>query len=200
EYRVPERVRVRHILIETPKPGPDGKVDQKALDAARTKAEGILKQLKAGGNFADLANKYSQDPGNAGNKGGELGWIVKGQTVPEFEKAAFSQNPGQTSDLVQTSYGFHIIQTEEKDTARIKPLSEVKDSIVQVLKGQQASQLVGDNAKKASDIAEKQGLDKAAAALGAQIVQSNPITRSDVLPGVGPAPDVMNQIFAADVK
>jgi len=200
QYQLPERVRVRHILIETPKPGPDGKVDQKGVDAARAKAADVLKQLKAGGNFAELANKYSQDPGNTGNKGGELGWIVKNQTVPEFEKTAFSQNAGQTSDLVQTSYGFHIIQTEEKDTARVKPLSEVKDSIVQVLKAQQASELVGSNATKAQDIAQKQGLDKAAANFGIQVVQSNPITRSDVLPGVGPAPEVMGQIFASDAK
>jgi peptidyl-prolyl cis-trans isomerase D len=200
EYRVPERVRVRHILIETPKPGPDGKVDQKALDAARTKAEGILKQVKAGGNFAELANKYSQDPGNAGNKGGELGWISKGQTVPEFEKTAFAQNPGQISDLVQTSYGFHIIQTEEKDTARVKPLSEVKGQIEQVLKAQKASELVNQDSTEAEDMADKQGLDKAAAKFGVPVVQSNPITRSDVLPGVGAAPEVMAQIFATAEK
>ena len=200
EYRVPERVRVRHILIETPKPGPDGKVDQKAVDAARAKAEGILKQVKAGGNFAELANKYSQDPGNAGKKGGELGWISKGQTVPEFEKTAFAQSPGQISDLVQTSYGFHIIQTEEKDTARVKPLSEVKGQIEQVLKAQKASELVNQNSSEAEDIADKQGLDKAAAKFDVPVVQSNPISRSDVLPGVGPAPEVMAQIFATAEK
>jgi peptidyl-prolyl cis-trans isomerase D len=200
QYRVPERVRVRHILIETPKPGPDGKVDQKALDAARTKAEDILKQVKAGGNFAELANKYSQDPGNAGNKGGELGWISKGQTVPEFEKTAFAQNPGQISDLVQTSYGFHIIQTEEKDTARVKPLSEVRGQIEQILKAQAASSLVNQNSTEAEDIADKQGLDKAAAKFGVPVVQSNPITRSDALPGVGAAPEVMSQIFATAEK
>ncbi len=200
EYRVPERVKVRHILIETPKPGPDGKVDQKALDAARAKAEGILKQVKGGGNFAELANKYSQDPGNAGNKGGELGWISKGQTVPEFGKTAFAQNPGQISDLVQTSYGFHIIQTEEKDTARVKPLSEVRGQIEQVKKAQKASDLVNQNSTEAEDIADKQGLDKAAAKFGVPVVQSNPISRSDSLAGVGAAPEVMAQIFATPEK
>lgn len=196
QYRTSDRVRVRHILIKTPEAGPDGKMDQKAVDAARAKAEDILKQLKAGGNFAELANKYSQDPGNAGNKGGELGWISRGQTVPEFEKTAFGQNPGQISGVVQTSYGFHIIQTEEKQSAGVKPLSEVKGDIEQVLKAQQASALINNNSTEAEDIADKQGLDKAAAKFGLQVVQSNPITRSDVLPGVGPAPELLEQVFA----
>ncbi|HST79076.1 MAG TPA: peptidyl-prolyl cis-trans isomerase, partial [Verrucomicrobiae bacterium] len=200
QYRTPDRVRVRHIMIETPKPGPDGKVDQKALDAARAKAEDVLKQVRAGGNFAELANKYSQDPGNTGNKGGELGWITKGQTAPEFEKTAFAQNPGQISDLVQTSYGFHIIQTEEKETAHVKPLSEVKGQIEQLLKAQQASQQVNTDSTTAEQIGEKQGLDKAAAKFGVPVVQSNPISRADVLPGVGPAPDVMGLIFATQAN
>jgi peptidyl-prolyl cis-trans isomerase D len=199
EYRLPERARVRHILIKTPAPGPDGKVDQKALDAARTKAEGILKQIKGGADFAELAKKNSQDPGSA-DKGGELGWIVKGQTVPEFEKTAFSQNPGQISGLVQTSYGFHIIQTEEKSAAGVKPLSEVRASIENLLKGQKASELVTQNGTQAQEIAQKQGLDKAAAKFGVPVVQSNPISRADTLPGVGPAPEVMSLIFATDEK
>lgn len=199
EYRLPERARVRHILIKTPAPGPDGKVDQKAVDAARAKAEDILKQIKAGTDFAELAKKSSQDPGSA-DKGGELGWIVKGQTVPEFEKTAFSQNPGQTSGIVQTSYGFHIIQTEEKSAAGLKPLSEVRASIENVLKGQKASELVTQNGTQAQEIAQKQGLDKAAAKLGVPVVQSNPISRTDTLPGVGTAPEVMSLIFASDEK
>ena len=69
DYRIPETVTVRHILIKTPTPDANGKVDQKAVDAARAKADDIEKQLKAGGNFADLAKKYSDDPGSAQNGG-----------------------------------------------------------------------------------------------------------------------------------
>lgn len=199
EYRTPERVRVRHILIKTPPPGPDGKVDQKAVDAARARAEELLKQIRSGGNFAELAKKNSQDPGSA-DKGGELGWIVKGQTVPEFEKTAFSQNPGQISGIVQTSYGFHIIETEEKSVAGVKPLSEVRAGIETLLKGQKASELVTQNGTQAQEIAQKDGLDKAAAKFGLPVVQSNPISRTDTLPGVGSAPEVMNLIFASDEK
>jgi len=199
DYRVQDRAKVRHILIKTPVAGPDGKVDQKGVDEARAKAEDVLKQVKAGGNFSDLAKKYSQDPGSAQN-GGELGWIVKGQTVPEFEKTAFTQTPGQISGLVQTSYGFHIIQTEEKEPAHVKPLSEVKAAIEQAVKAQKVSALLNQQGNEAQDIAQKQGIDKAAAKFGAQLVQSNPIARGDALPGVGASPELMNEIFSVTEK
>ena len=93
QYRVPEQVNVRHILIKTPPAGPDGKVDDAAVKAAKQKAESVLNQLKAGGNFAELAKKNSDDPGSK-DKGGEIGWINRGQTVPEFEKACFLNEEG----------------------------------------------------------------------------------------------------------
>jgi len=199
QYRTPERVRVRHILIKTPTPGPDGKVDQKAVDQARAKAEDLLKQIKSGANFAELAKKNSDDPGSK-DAGGELGWIVKGQTVPEFEKTAFGQNVGQTSNVVQTSYGFHIIQTEEKQAAGLKPVSEVRASIENVLKQQKVGALLSKQADEAQGIAQKEGLDKAAPKFGQQVIQSNMIGRNDALPGIGAAPDVMNEVFTATEK
>jgi peptidyl-prolyl cis-trans isomerase D len=198
EYRLPDRVRVRHILISTPA-GPDAKPDQKAVDAARAKAADVLKQIKAGGNFAELAKKNSQDPGSA-EKSGELGWIVKGQTVPEFEKTAFAQNPGQISDPVQTSFGFHIIQTEEKEQAHVKPLAEVKAEIEKNLKTQKVSTLLEQKGNAAQDVAQKLSLDKAAAQNNAQVVESNPVGRGEALPGIGPAPELMNEVFAVEQK
>jgi len=198
-YRVPERAKVRHILIETPKPGPDGKVDQKGVDEARAKAEDVLKQVKAGGDFAALAKKYSQDPGSKDN-GGELGWIVKGQTVAEFEKVAFSQSKGQISDLVQTQFGFHIIQTEDKEDAHLKPLAEVKDDIEKTLKQEKLSALLNKTGTEAEDFAKKQGLEQAAAKYGAHIVPSNPVARTDSLPGIGSQPTLMQAIFTTGEK
>jgi len=199
EFRTPDRVRVRHILIKSPGPGPDGKVDQKAVDAARAKAADILKQVKAGGDFAELAKKNSDDPGSK-EKGGELGWIVKGQTVPEFEQASFAMNPGQISDLVQSSFGFHIIQTEEKETAHKKSLAEVKDSIESILKQQNTATLMENTVKAAETAATKQGMDKAAIQYGTQAINTNPISRTDKLAGVGDAPELMSEIFSVDPK
>jgi peptidyl-prolyl cis-trans isomerase D len=198
QYRTPERARARHILIKTPPPGPDGKPDQKAVDEARAKAADILKQLKAGGDFGELAKKYSQD--SSAPQGGELGWAIRGGWVPEFEKVAFGQAPGQISDVVQSPFGFHIIQTEEKEPARVKPLSEVKDEIMPVVRAEKASVLLNTVLTSAQATAKKQGLDKAAAQSGAQVVQSNPVSKGDILPGVGPAPDLMNLVFATSEK
>ncbi len=198
-YRVDERVKVRHILIAAPKPGADGKVDPKAMDAARAKAEDVLKQVKATGDWSGLAKKYSEDPGSK-DKGGELEWLAKGQTVPEFEKTAFSQSKGQISAPVQTSFGFHIIQTEDKQEAHLRPLAEVKPEIEQRLKDEKLKAQLNKVSTDAVDVAQKQGLDKAAAKYNAQVVQSNPVARKDALPGVGAQPAVMDAIFTTPDK
>lgn len=198
-YRVPARVKVRHILIETPKPGPDGKVDQKALDEARAKAMDVLKQAKATSDWTELAKKYSSDPGSK-DKGGELGWLGKGQTVAEFEKAAFAQNKGQISDPVQTSFGFHIIQTEDKEDAHLKPLAEVRPALEESLKQDKVRTAMTKAAADAEDIAQKQGLEKAAAKYGAQVVESNLVGHNDALPGIGVQPSLMDAVFAATEK
>jgi peptidyl-prolyl cis-trans isomerase D len=198
-YRIPERVKVRHILIEMPKAGPDGKVDQKAMDEARTKAQDVLKQVKATGDWEGLAKKYSGDPGSK-DKGGELGWLTRGQTVAEFDKAAFAQNKGQISDPVQTSFGFHIIQTEDKEDAHLKPLAEVKPGIEEAIKQEKLKGAMSQASTDAEGVAQKQGLDKAASKYGAQVVSSNPIGRTDALPGIGAQPQLMDAIFSANEK
>lgn len=198
-YRVPERVKVRHILIDIPKPGPDGKVDQKAVDDARVKAQDVLKQVKATGDWAGLAKKYSGDPGSK-DKGGELDWIVKGQTVSEFEKIAFSQSKGQISDPVQTSFGFHIIQTEDKEDAHVKPLAEVKAQLEDGIKQDKIRTQLNKTATDAETMAKKQGLEKAASQYGAQVVPSNMVARNDALPGIGPQPSLMDAVFSATDK
>jgi peptidyl-prolyl cis-trans isomerase D len=198
-YRVQERAKVRHILIETPKPAPDSKVDQKGVDDARAKAQDVLKQLKATGDWTGLAKKYSGDPGSK-DKGGELDWIVKGQTVAEFEKVAFSQSKGQISDPVQSSFGFHIIQTEDKEDAHLKPLAEVKAGIEESIKQDKIRTQVDKTITDAGTMAQKQGLEKAAGQYGAQVVQSNMVGRNDALPGVGPQPPLMDAVFTAKDK
>ncbi|HZR56252.1 MAG TPA: peptidyl-prolyl cis-trans isomerase [Terriglobales bacterium] len=198
EFRVPEQVNVRHILIKT-NLTPDGKVDPKAADEARKKAEDILKQLKAGGNFEELAKKYSEDPGSAKN-GGSLGWIGKGRTVPEFEKAAFSLPKGGTSDLVQSSYGFHIIHVDDKQDAHMKSLAEVKDQIEPLVRLNKAQKAAQSEASALLTQARSQGIDKAAAAKGLQLVTTDFVSKTDSLPGIGNSPSFMESVFGEPDK
>ncbi|HTK05384.1 MAG TPA: peptidylprolyl isomerase [Candidatus Eisenbacteria bacterium] len=86
--------------------------DEKLTAAAEKKANDLLEQLKGGADFAELAKANSADPGSA-QQGGDLGWFNKGMMVPEFEEAAFALKPGETSDVIKTQFGYHIIRTEE---------------------------------------------------------------------------------------
>ncbi|MGB8770650.1 MAG: peptidyl-prolyl cis-trans isomerase, partial [Candidatus Korobacteraceae bacterium] len=195
DYRIPETVTVRHILIKTPPPDANGKVDQKGVDAARAKAEDIEKQLKNGANFADLAKKYSEDPGSA-QDGGLLPPITRGRTVPEFEQAAFNTPVGQTTGVVRTSYGFHIIHVEAKQQARLKPLDEVKSQIEPLIKQQEASSQTQDLANNVQTLARTVGLDKAASEKGLSVTTTSFISLTDSLPGVGNSRDLVSALFA----
>src|SRR5947207_13624709 len=193
EYRVPEQVNVRHILFKTPPAGGDGKVDPKALDAARAKAEDVLKQVKAGGNFADLAKKYSED--TTAKEGGALGWIGRGKTVPEFEKAAFSLPKGGNSDLVKSSFGLHIIHVDDKQEAHVKTLDEVKSQIEPLIKQQKAGEAAQHAADQLLAGAKSTSLEKAAAAKGLQVISTDFVTSKDTLPGIGSDPQFMTAAF-----
>lgn len=195
QYRMPEQVKVSHILIKTPLPGPDGKVDEKGVAEAQHRAEDLLKQLKSGAKLEDLAKKYSEDPGSA-KQGGSLGWIGKGQTVPEFETVAFSLPKGETSGLVKSSYGFHIIRVDDKQEAHLKTLDEVRAEIEPILKHQKGQQIVQQKADALLKQARAQGLDAAAAAQGVPVITSDFFARKDMLPGLGPAPQFMDAVFS----
>ena len=199
QYRTPEQVKVSHILIKTPLPGPDGKVDEKGVTTAQNRAADLLKQLKSGGKFEDLAKKYSEDPGSA-KEGGSLGWIGKGRTVPEFEKAAFSLPKGQISDLVKSSYGFHIIRVDDKQEAHLKTLDEVKAEIEPILKQQKAQQIAQKQADDLLTQAKTTGLDAAAAAKSIPVITTDFISRKDLLPGLGPSNQFMDAVFGATEK
>jgi peptidyl-prolyl cis-trans isomerase D len=194
EYRVPEQVKVSHILVKTPLPAPGAREDEKAVADARAKAEGVLKEVKAGGDFAKLAEKYSEDPGSA-KSGGELGWIGRGRTVPEFEKAAFSLGKGQTSDLVKSSYGFHIIHVEDKQAAHLKTLAEAKSEIEEKVKQQKTTRATETAANTLLSHARTDGFDAAATAKGQTAVTTEFFSRTDNLPGLGANPQFMDAVF-----
>ena len=104
---------------------------------ARSKAEDILKRARGGEDFAALAKEFSTDPGSK-NEGGELGWFGRGQMVKPFEDAAFALQAGQISDVVESDFGFHIIQVEErgtKNSAEGKPEEQVRARHILIPKG-----------------------------------------------------------------
>ena len=121
DYRVPDRVKAAHILFKT-----TGKNPAEAATIQKTAAD-VLNQIRAGANFGDLAKKYSED--STAQAGGELGWLVHGQTVAEFDSTAFTLKPGEVSGLVKTVYGIHIIEVEEKQVAHLQSFEEVQNSI-----------------------------------------------------------------------
>ena len=199
EYRVPEQVNVRQILIKTPLAGADGKVDSKGVEDARKKGEEALRQLKAGSKFEDVAKKYSDDP--SGKTGGSIGWVKRGGfPVPEVDKAAFSLAKGANSDLINAGYAFVILHVDDRQEAHVKTLDEVKDQIEPVIRAQKASQAADAQATALLSQARSGGLDKAAAAKGLQVVTTDFVNRTDSLPGIGSAPQLMQAVFSATEK
>lgn len=134
----PERVRARHILLTV---DPEGTAEQK--QAARTKLEELRAKLAGGADFATVARESSQDPGSA-PRGGELGWIVRGQTVPAFEAAAFAAEVGKLSEVVETRFGFHLLEVQEKVAQSTVPFEQARPRIEELLKQRKMEQVVGE--------------------------------------------------------
>ena len=191
QYEVPNRVHAEHILLTTV-----GKTDAEVAEI-KTKAEDILGQArKKGANFEDLAKKYSEDPGSK-TKGGDLGWLVQGQTVPEFEKAAFTLPKGEISDLIKTQYGFHIIKVLDKETAHTKTFDEVKDTLRTPLLLQKADAQASSIADKMSaDIRQsnKVTLDELAQKYHLEISETRPVSPTDPLLELGNGQDLKEEI------
>lgn len=190
QFRTPERVKVRHILIKTmEKP-------KEQEEALKKKAEDLLKQIKGGADFAELAKKNSEDTISA-VKGGDLDWVARGQTVKPFEDAAFALQPKQISDVVKSEFGFHIIQTLEKEQARLQPFDEVKDQIAK----DQAKQQVYDRMQQIADQVHAAMVKNPAAAeqlaaeykVGYAKVEKG--GRGDVYPLVGQVTDLDDAVF-----
>jgi foldase protein PrsA len=136
QYSTPESVEAAHILVKD-----------------ENLANDILKQIKAGADFAEMAKKYSIDPGSK-NNGGQLGYFRKGQMVPEFEKAAFGLKVGEVSNLVKTNFGYHIIKKTGYKPASIMPLEDVRKNLEAQLKSEKQRAFFEDWKTKALKDAE----------------------------------------------
>jgi peptidyl-prolyl cis-trans isomerase D len=191
QFKLPEQVQTRHILISVPK-GADAKADA----AAKDKAQDILKQIQSGGNFADLAKKYSDDPGSK-DQGGALPMIATSGLDPAYAHAAMALNPGQTSGLVRSQFGYHIIQTIAKQPAHTKPIAEVHDSIVAALESQKAAGAAQNYANQLVAEARKDGLDKTAQAHNLHVVTTDYIGRDGVISSLPDSTALLTAAFGA---
>ena len=187
-YTTPEQIRASHILLKT-----EGKNEAEV----KAKAESALKEAKAGGDFAALAKKYSEDDSNA-PQGGDLDYFSRGRMVPEFETAAFALAPGEISDLVKTQFGFHIIKVTDRKPAITRGLddasvyNEIETQVVHDLTEAQLNQEVSALAREGTT---PQLLDKAAAARGLKTEESALFPRGGLIAELGPQSPMSTTAF-----
>jgi peptidyl-prolyl cis-trans isomerase D len=189
-YKQPDRAHVAHILFKTV-----GKTDAEA-EEIRKKAEDVLKKAKSGANFGDLAKQYSEDTSK--DKGGDLDWIVRGQTVAEFEQAAFSLPIGSVSDLVKTQYGFHIVKVIDRQAARTQALDEVFPQILGTLQEDQAQRAAEDISGQISAEIRRSGrvsIDDLAKKFNLKLGQTPPLQANQPIPEVGNSPELAETVF-----
>ena len=125
-YQVDESIRASHILFMT-----EGKSEEEKA-ALKQKAEEVRKELQGGADFATLAKEHSDDTGTV-EKGGDLGWVTRGQMVPNFERASFELAAGALSEVIGTEYGYHVIKVHERQGAHVQAIDEVREEVLREL-------------------------------------------------------------------
>ena len=191
EFAQEEEACARHILVKVGS-GPEGEGHPEA-DARRI-AETLLERVRAGADFGELARASSEDPGSAAN-GGDLGCFPPGRMVPEFDDAVFAMEPGEVSDLVRTSFGYHVIRLDSRREETTLPLEAVKDRVRQILSERKMTER-GDEISQA--LAEALGggrsLEEAAAANGLTVQTSEPFAKGEP-PPVLPSATLAARVF-----
>lgn len=190
EYARPEQRRVRHIHFKLPAGASDTE-----KQAAQAMAASVLARAQKGEDFAAMARTLSQDAVSAA-QGGELGWFGRGRMVKAFEEASFSTPPGQFAPVVETEYGFHVIQVEEARPAGTTPLAEVAGAIRKRLELQRAQELATAEAGRlASEIKTSADLDAVAGKSGLK-VEERLVSAEDLATDLGPSPEFTRAVGA----
>jgi peptidyl-prolyl cis-trans isomerase D len=186
QYTTPEQVRASHILLKT-----EGKDDA----TVKARAQELLKQAKAGADFAELAKKNSEDTDSAKN-GGDLDYFGRGRMVAEFDQVVFAMTPGTISDVVKTGFGYHIIKLVDKKNATTRPLAEVRQQLNDQLAYQRAQTQAADLAQNLEkQITKAADLDKVAKAQGLSVQESGFFAKDEPILGLGPSPEAANKAF-----
>jgi len=189
-----EQRQASHILIQLA-----AGADEETTNRAKAEAEDLLKKIRSGSDFAELARQHSGDPGSAA-QGGDLGFFARGAMVPEFDKTVFSMEVGDISDPVHTQFGFHIIKLTEVRGAEIPSLDEVREDLIAELKQRGLSDLFYEQFEQLSDVSYENpdSLDDAADALGLEVQTSDWLTATGGA-GIGEYPKVVALAFSEDV-
>ena len=188
-----KQVRARHILFSVSEND-----SEEAKADIRTTALGVLERARGGEDFASLAEEFSEDEGTA-EQGGDLGFFGRGRMVEPFEDAAFSLDVGQISDLVETTFGFHVIKVDEIRPAEVRPLEDVADQVTETLLERESLRLAEDRARtdrqtigdgaRLAEFAESAGLD----------AQETPLVApGETIPGLGERPTLVQAAFGQE--
>jgi peptidyl-prolyl cis-trans isomerase D len=178
-YASPKKVRARHILFNV-----EPEATQEQIDAVRLKTLKVLEEVKAGKDFAKLAETYSDDPGSK-TKGGDLGFFTKDRMVKPFSDAAFAMQPGDLSEPVRTRFGWHLIKVEEVQEAEEPALAEVEDQIRGILVKEGARTLAYDRAEQMVDASYGGGhIDEVAKTHGLDTLETDFFSRGDRVKGI----------------
>jgi len=190
DFEIQEQMKASHILLRV-----DKNADKAVREKKRELAEKILKEARAGKDFAKLARTYSDDAASAA-KGGELGYFTRGSMVPSFEKAAFALKPGEISGIVETPFGFHIIKAEEYIEAGVKPFADVVDKVKEGLREEKARKLAFEKAMDAYNINRRTGdLEAAAKANDLGIKETGFFSRGEPIDGIENAEEISSVVF-----
>lgn len=191
-----EERRASHILIASPK-----SASPEERQKARAKAEELLAQVKKNpASFAELAKKHSQDPGSAA-QGGDLDWFGRGAMVKPFEDAVFAMKPGEISNVVESDFGFHVIQVTDMKAAKPKTFEEMRPQLEADVRKQQAQRKYAEAAEQFSNgVYEQSDALKPIADKLKLEVKTATITRQPAQGATGPLanPKFLNAIFAPD--
>ena len=206
KFFIKKQYKASHILIKNDTPLPFGedlsdeekeKLLNEADEKTRIKADEILKQIKEGADFGEMAKKYSGDPGS-GTNGGSLGQFSQGMMVPEFEAALDQLTPGELGGPVKTLFGFHIVRLDEVKEEHLKPLTEVQEEIKKALKKDKARKRIRRIAKKIRKAAGVgNDLVKAALEYKAETKTTEFISgKVHNVPEIGNVPEFFNTAFS----
>ena len=186
QYQTPAQVRASHVLI---------KLEGRDEKAAQALAEEVAKKAKAGADFAALAKQYSEDDSNK-DTGGDLDYFGRGRMVAEFEQAAFAMKPGEISNPVKTSFGYHVIKVVDSKPDTTRPVAEVRPEIEEQLKWQKAQAEAEKIAKSLEGTMKTPAdLDRIAKERGLTTIETGFIQSNEPIQGVGAQPELSSRLF-----